>query len=157
MKSAFSASCLLLALASCSPKLIPNIDIALSDNEDHRALVQIIESYKHAFENKDVEGLMALASSRFYEDAGTPGTDDDYNYEGLRQHFTEHFKHIKAAQLNLRLKKVEVTGDKAFADYWFTSRYLMELPSGEKWQTTDEINRLDFVRENGSWKVIAGF
>ena len=144
-------------ILGCTAKRIPGLDIELEDTPDHRALIQLVEAYRAAYENKNIDGLVALASQRFYEDSGSPETDDDYNYDGLAAHFTGHFQKIKKVQLQLDLKRVEVAGDQAIVDYRYVTRYLMGLPSGEKWQVTDEINRLELVREGDTWKVLSGF
>ena len=51
--------------AGCTPKRIPGLDIELEDTPDNRALLQVVDAYRTAYENKDIDGLVALASSRF--------------------------------------------------------------------------------------------
>ncbi len=151
---------LLALLASgCQPKRIPGISIALKDTPDHRAIVDLVEQYRRAVESKDIDALLALADERFYEDAGTPETEDDYNYQGLREHFEQHFDRLGKMQLNIMLKDVEVRGDQADVDYRYVARYRMDLPAGEKWRVIDEVNRLELVRqgEGPDWKVKSGF
>ena len=151
---------LLLATAllatACGPKLIPGLDIELADTPDHRALLTIMGKYRQAYEAKDIDALTALASEKYYEDLGTPETEDDYNFEGLKSHFAEHFKQVRDLQLNINLKDVRIDGEKAHMDYHYVTRYLVKLPSGERWQVTDELNRLELVKEGQDWKVISG-
>ena len=45
----------------------------------------------------------------------------------------------------------------AIIDYRYVTRYQMDLPVGEKWQITDELNRMELVREEDRWRVISGF
>lgn len=146
-----------LLITGCTAKRIPGIEIQLADTPDNRALVKLMDNFRDALEHKDMDRLMAMASKKFYEDSGTPETDDDYSYDGLMEHFTKHFKRLKKIQLNLQLKKVVVKGNKAKVDYRYVERYLMDLPSGEKWQVTDELNRIELVKEEGKWKVLSGF
>lgn len=141
----------------CSAKRIPGIAIDLEDNQDNRALLGLLDSYRTAFEDKDVGALVGMASERFYEDLGTPETTDDYDFAGLKTHFEKHFKQLKTIQLTVSLKNVKVAGDKAHIDYRYVTRYLMELPAGERWKVTDEINRIELVREEKTWKVLNGF
>jgi hypothetical protein len=150
---------ILLACAfaqGCGPKRIPGIEIDLADIPDHRALLKVLNQYKTSLEAKDIDGLLALASPRFYEDSGTSDTGDDYSFEGLSEHFVHHFKRIKKIQLNLTLKKITANQDRAQIDYRYVTRYLMDLPAGEKWRVVDELNRMELVRENGTWKIING-
>ena len=34
---------------------------------------------------RNVDGLLVLASPRYFEDSGTPRSDDDYGYDGLER------------------------------------------------------------------------
>ena len=141
----------------CSAKRIPGIAIDLEDNPDNRALLHVLDSYRSAFEHRDVDALVGMASERFYEDLGTPETTDDYDFAGLKTHFVKHFKQLKTIQLTVSLKNVKVADDKAQIDYRYVTRYLMDLPAGESWKVTDEINRMELVREEKTWKVLNGF
>ncbi len=159
MKIASATTIVLAALlaAGCTAKRIPGLAIALADTPENRAIVKLMDDYRDAYEHKDIDKIVAMASKKFYEDSGTPETSDDYAFDGLKEHFGEHFKHLKKVQLNIQLRKVKIKGDKAKVDYRYITRYLMDLPSGEKWQVTDELNRMDLVKEKGEWKVISGF
>jgi hypothetical protein len=155
LRLAFGMSVAILAIG-CGPRLIPNLEIELKDTPDNRALLQIMEKFRQSYENLDIEALLLLASDKFYEDCGTNDTSDDYNKDGLRAHFAEHFKMIKKCNLEIILKDVKVKGDKATIDYRYVARYLMALPAGEKWQLTDEINQMEFAREKDAWMVTSG-
>ncbi|MBN2494800.1 MAG: hypothetical protein JXR96_09440 [Deltaproteobacteria bacterium] len=145
-----------LCAAGCGPKLIPGLDVELADTPDHRALLDLMASFRKSYESKDIDSLVGLASERFFEDCGSPDAADDYGYEGLRKHFDEHFKRIKKIQLNLSIKNVRVEKDSATIDYHYVTRYLMDLPAGEQWKITDELNRMELAREGGAWKVTSG-
>ena len=140
----------------CGPKMIPGLGIEISDTPDHRALLQVLDSFAQAFEQKDIDGLVGLASKNFFETSGSTETDDDYGYDGLRKHFTEHFKRVEKIKLEMQLKDVEVTEDQATVDYRYVTRYLMKLPSGDKWKLTDDVNRMKLAREEGQWKILSG-
>lgn len=146
----------LLPIAGCGPKRIPGLDVEVADTPDHRALLKVLNEYKLAFEERNIKALVALASPRFYETSGSADTKDDYNYDGLEKHFTQHFQYTENCSLNISLKHIEVQGQEAMIDFHYVTRYLMKLPSGEKWQITDDLNRMKFVKENGQWKIISG-
>jgi hypothetical protein len=157
MKSRVALFMSLAILAvGCGPRLIPNLEIELADTPDHQALLQIMDKFRQSYENLDIEGLLALVSDKFYEDSGTNDTSDDYNKDGLRTYFIEHFKTIKKCNLEIVLKDVKVTNDKATIDYRYVARYLMALPSGEKWQLTDDVNQMELARENKKWLITSG-
>jgi hypothetical protein len=145
-----------ILLSGCGPKLIPNLQIELADTPDHRALLKVMDSWRAAFQNKDTNALTALASPRFFESSGSTGTKDDFAYQGIKTHFEEHFKNVKQCVMDYDIKGVTVDKDTAEIDYHYISRYLMVLPSGERWQLTDDLARMKLVRENGEWKILSG-
>jgi hypothetical protein len=145
-----------LVAFGCGPRLIPGLGIELSDTPDHRALLRVLESFVQAYEKKDIDGLVSLASKNFFETSGSTDTDDDYNYDGLRDHFTEHFKLVEKIKLEMQLKDVRVSENETIVNYRYVTRYLMKLPSGDKWKLTDDINRMKLAREEGQWKILSG-
>ncbi|RME22046.1 MAG: hypothetical protein D6806_13590 [Deltaproteobacteria bacterium] len=152
----FAVAIVALVLSACGPKLIPGLDIEVADTPDNRALLNLLERFQQAYQNKDVDTLVSLAASSFYETCGTQDTSDDYDVQGLRKHFTEHFKKVKKLSLTIGLKDLRVDGDRAVIDYHYLARYLLELPSGERWQIKDDMQRMHLVRENGQWKIVSG-
>jgi ketosteroid isomerase-like protein len=140
----------------CGAKHIPGLAIEVEDTPDNRALVQLVEAFRQAFERKDIDALVGMASPRFFENAGNNDAADDYNYDGLREHFGEHFKQIEKVTLDVHLRDVVVSGETAYVDYRFVTRYLMKLPAGDKWKVTDDVNRMNLAKEDGNWKVISG-
>jgi len=144
-----------MLVAACGPKMIPGLDIEVADTPDNRALLGL-EKFQQAYETKDVDALVALASPKYYETSGTSKTDDDYNLEGLRTHFSDHFKMLEKVTLNIGLKDIKVEGNTATIDYHFLARYQMKLPSGERWQIKDDVNRMKLAKEDGKWKVLSG-
>jgi hypothetical protein len=145
-----------LVAFGCGPKLIPGLGIELADTPDHRALLRVLESFVQTYEKKDIDGLVSLASKNFFETSGSTDTDDDYNYDGLRDHFTEHFKLVEKIKLEMQLKDVRISENEAIVNYRYVTRYLMKLPSGDKWKLTDDVNRMKLAREENQWKILSG-
>ncbi|HOX42838.1 MAG TPA: hypothetical protein PK668_04525 [Myxococcota bacterium] len=143
-------------LAGCSPKRIPGLGISVDDTPDNRAIVQVLKDYAEAFEAKDLERLVGLASESYFETAGTPDPVDDYNRDGLRAKMTEYFKTIDKPTVSLTLKSLKVEEQRATVDYQYVCRYLMKLPSGERWQVTDELARMELEKVGQDWKITRG-
>jgi len=147
---------LAFGLLGCGPKMIPGMDIDIPDTADSRAVVKLFEAYQQAMELKKIDALVGMASKRLYETCGTNDTADDYNLDGLRQHFVDHFKRIEKVLFNYKLKEVKVEKDTGHLDYQYVARYLMKLPSGDKWEIADNITRMEVVKEDGQWKILNG-
>ena len=54
-------------------------------NEDNPKIIETVEQYRRRLLEHNVDGLLVLASQTYFEDSGTPRSDDDYGYDGLRQ------------------------------------------------------------------------
>lgn len=158
MRTGIILSVVLFSLSAfgCGPKLIPGLGIELKDTPDHRAILKVLDEFAQAYEKKDIDGLVSLASKNFFETSGSTETGDDYGYDGLHRHFTEHFKMVEQIKLEMQLKNIEVSENEATVDYRYVTRYLMKLPSGEKWKLTDDVNRMKLAREEDHWKVLSG-
>src|SRR5688500_8958690 len=70
-------------LASCAHQNLL-AGTTVTDSEDNRALLGTIEEYRMRLIEKNVDGLLILASERYFEDSGTPTAEDDYGYDGLK-------------------------------------------------------------------------
>ena len=54
-------------------------------NEENIKIIETVEQYRRRMLEHNVDGLLVLASQTYFEDSGTPRSDDDYGYEGLKQ------------------------------------------------------------------------
>ena len=61
----------------------------------------------------NVEGLLVLASQSYFEDSGTPRSDDDYGYEGLRQVLSSKLKLVKSLRYEIEYRNINVRGNQA--------------------------------------------
>ncbi|MFA6034366.1 MAG: DUF4440 domain-containing protein [Myxococcota bacterium] len=150
------AACV-VSLCACEPKVIPGTQI--KDSPDARAIGKLVmERYRNAMEARDTATILSMASPRFYETTGTPSPADDYNYDGLKKKIEDKFKKILALNLDLALQDIVVEKEKgtAFVRYHYFLRYLVKYPSEERWETQSEDAQMNFVLENGEWKVING-
>ena len=66
-----------LAVA-CTPKKIPGTE--LDDTDDTRAILDVMEKYRLALEQRDAQSIINLAHESFKDDGGSANPDDDYDY-----------------------------------------------------------------------------
>lgn len=146
----------LLLAVGCGPSMIDGTDI--EDTEANRALFDLIESYRAAMEQRDVDALAVLLSTDYFENASTTATSkDDYGIEALRGkvlHLLDD--HVKAIQFRIRLTRIEVSGDRGHADYEYWLKFLYTEGGREGWHVKNDFNRLEFVREGEDWKIAGG-
>jgi len=151
----FSAAALLagLALAGCARK-IPNTDI--DDTRENRSLIAVVDEYRKAFVNRNVQGIMALVSRDYFDDAGTSDTSDDVDYRLLPQVLAETFGKLPDVKLDIGVTEIRVTGDKASVDMFYDARYRVATPRREVPKRDSDVQRLVLKREGEQWKIISG-
>jgi len=159
MKKTF-VFCIVLAISSiitaCPPKYIPGTTIV--DNDENRAIVMLMEKYRRAFEEKDVDTIMSLVSKNFYENGGNADPSDDYNYEGLKKNLKDKFSKTRAQGLEIRIKSIDFDreNNRVSVKYNYFVKFQMALSSGDRWETASDTAEMIFVKENGEWKIIKG-
>jgi hypothetical protein len=153
MKTTWFALLLLMSIG-CGAKLIPGTKLA--DTPDNRAMSSAIEKYRRAMEARDVDALLALASKDYKEDGGTPGTSDDYGYEGLKRVLGERFAKVRALRLQVTIARVEVSGNRARIEY----RWEMQCQYAHKekigWHVKTDDNRFELERVGAQWLFTSG-
>ncbi len=144
----------LAAFAGCSPKRIPGTQI--DDTPDTRAVVAVIDAYRHAAERRDADAVMALVSSKYFDDGGTPDPGDDVDYDQLRQRLVGDYAKLVAVRLEIDVRGIDVTEGKADAYVFYDERFRIRTRTGEVPKQASDVHRMRFVREDGAWKFVSG-
>lgn len=150
---------LVLALAvstlACSKAYIPNTDV--EDTTQNREVILFCEKYRHAMEDKNVAELLKMMSPGYFEDAGNAKTEDDADYEKIREFLTTDFLHTMGVRYEIRYRKVTFTETKhIYVDYTYAAAWKIPGVEKEEWHHTVADNRLDLVRDGDSYKILAG-
>ncbi len=145
----------LVATTGCGPKYVKGTKIEYSD--DKQALADIVERYRLAMEQRDVEALRALASRDYYENGSTT-TDptDDYGYAGLEQVFSDLKNNVKEIRYEIDITSIAILGEAATVDFEYTGQYLFTVGERDRWETVTDKNRLTLRQEEGAWRIVNG-
>mgnify|MGYP000985237825 CR=1 FL=1 len=142
-------------LSSCAHTLIPGTTVR--DTDDNRAVYKVIEQLQDAIRSRNVDALLALVSTSYYEDMGSASNNDDYGYYELKNTILpESFHAAKEVFLTIQLHDIQTEGKTAYADVRYTSKARIEVASGSIWDSHKEFNRIEFTKEDGIWKITAG-
>jgi hypothetical protein len=149
--------CAVAAVASgCAARKIPGTD--LDDNDDTRAILDVMEKYRTAVETKDSQAIIGLVSENFKDDGGSTDPDDDLSYKDLYTKLPARFQQLDEIRLELNVKKIEFTEDQsgARATYTFTATFRMPRLSSKS-QSETEIKQMTFKRaDKRVWKILSG-
>ncbi|MCB9597109.1 MAG: hypothetical protein H6719_30575 [Sandaracinaceae bacterium] len=143
----------LSALAGCSTGNIPNTDVA--DNSENREVLEFVERYRHAVERRRVGEILTLVSERFFDDNGTIQTEDDRDYDQLREELGR-FEELLDVRYEMRYRRVTFRSDRVLVDFTYTASFKIATPTGDRWETRLRDNRIELVRESGEFRIISG-
>jgi len=145
-----------LALLACGPAYIEGSTVP--DTAENRDLLDAVEQYRLAIEQRDAGALVEKVARGYFENASTTSDPkDDYGYEQfLRKVLPVLQDNVKKVIYKITVEKVSIKGSQAsaFIEYELTFQYVEGGVEG--WASGKDKNRLDFVLEDGRWKIIAG-
>jgi hypothetical protein len=143
--------------AACEPTLIPNTRV--EDTSENREVVDFIEKYRTAIENRNVAALLALASQNYFDDMGTPAGKDDIDYEGLKAALQRVRDEILGARYQISYRAVTYDQDqRVLVDVLYTGWFRVNPASdtGPEWKRRLEPHRLVLAREDGQYRILSG-
>ena len=143
-------------VAGCGARMIPNTDVP--DTEPNREVIALCEEYRAAVEERNAAGILRLVSQRYFDDNGTPLSDDDLDYAGLQERFVRWESDVHQVRYEIRYRRVlydEGSGH-VFVDYTYTSHFQVEGVEGAEWRQRLRDNRMELVREDGHLRIVSG-
>jgi hypothetical protein len=151
----------ILVLPACKPDLLPGTNV--EDTASNRAVIEFLTRYHHALTERSPDAVVALCAPDYFEDNGTMTPADDYGIDGLRTRLQEGFKQTKELALDITVQKVEREKDLVKVSYRFKQRALVTFPSGDKWLSNTDVNRLVLrsdagadTTDPGSFHILSG-
>ncbi len=126
-------------------------------NEENRKIIQTIEEYRQRLMQRNVPGLLALASPRYFEDSGTPRSDDDYGYDGLRKVLERQLPRVKSLRYDIEYRNIRVTGTEAEVEVFLDGSFEISAPeAGDRYRRVNDYHRFLLNKEGDEWKFLAG-
>ncbi|MBM4320686.1 MAG: nuclear transport factor 2 family protein [Deltaproteobacteria bacterium] len=144
-----------LLLPGCTPSLIP--DTTVPDTAENREICQIMERYRRAMEQRDVDALRLLTSRRYFENASTTADPtDDWGYPELEKVLEELKTAVKMATYDIKITRIHIDGRTAEVDYEYTWNFQYTDGEQDSWTRKTDVNRLSLMKDGAEWKIVAG-
>jgi hypothetical protein len=126
-------------------------------SEQNRRIIEVVEQYRRRLLERNVTGLLALASTRYFEDSGTPRSDDDYGYEGLKQVLTTKLQRVKSLRYEIEYRSIRPVGSKVEVEVFIDGSFeLASAESGDRYRRVNDYHRFVLDSEDDKWKFLAG-
>lgn len=149
---------LLLAALCCacaSVRTIPGTKVP--DTRQNREILQRIEEYRIAMEQRDAAKLLSMAHPNYYEDSGTPTGADDYGYPGLKRVLDRVMPSARAIRCALQYRRITVEGRRASVDVRYDISYQVATELGEKWERRQNDKRFELEYDGERWLFLSGY
>ncbi len=155
---------LLLALVGASTgcahgRYLPGTTILAT--ETNREIIDTIEQYRLLLIEKNVNGLLLLASHKYFEDGGTPESNDDYGYSGLEAILTGRLQRVESIRYEIQYKSIKIdSSGHAVVEAFLSGAFELQGEAGERYRRINDYHRFVLERStNGGsakWKFLSG-
>jgi hypothetical protein len=144
-----------IAAGGCATKNIPNTRV--EDTEENQEIVDFMENYRKAVENRDTGGLLAMTSDMYFDDMGTPAGDDDVDYDALKLGLGRLRSEVLAARYQISYRGVTyIANDHVLVDVLYTGWFKVNTLDGPQWRRRLEPHRVVLARQDSKLKIISG-
>jgi hypothetical protein len=127
----------------------------------NREIVETIEEYRMRLTEKNVDGLLLLASDKYFEDGGTPQANDDYGYSGLAAILTGRLQRVESIRYDIQYKNIKVGADgRAEVEAYLSGAFELQGEVGERYRRVSDYHRFVLERSttggSSKWKFLSG-
>lgn len=154
LKLAGIAALLSLGGACAEPNFFPGTTIVKS--EETQKIVDTIDQYRVRLAERNVDGLLVMASEKYREDSGTPRSDDDYGYEGLRHVLKTRLIRLKSIWYEIEMRDIRVRGKQADVDVFLNGSFELAANGEERYRRVNDYHRFILEKEGDRWKFLSG-
>ncbi len=138
----------------CGAALIPNTDV--EDNAENRQIIEFMEGYRHAVEDRNIGKLLKLASPDYYDDSGTPSANDDVDYEGLATKLATWKERLVKVRYEIRYRRVTRVRERIFVDFTYTGSFHLKTEAGDHAVRRLEDNRVVLAQNDDGFLILSG-
>jgi hypothetical protein len=125
--------------------------------EENRKIIETVEEYRRRLLQRNWVGLLALASPKYFEDSGTPRSDDDYGYDGLKIVLEKRLPRVKSLRYDIEYRNIRVTGTEAEVEVFVDGSFEIAAPeAGDRYRRVNDYHRFLLAKEGDEWKFLAG-
>jgi hypothetical protein len=152
----FPVGVLTLLLCGCAPKKIPGTD--LDDTSDTRAVIDVLQKYRSAVEQKNTDALMTMVDESFRDDGGTSSPDDDTDFGSLPAKVSARFSKVVDLRLEVTIKRIEFDTENQVARVTYSYRLNFKMPEySSRNQGENDLKQMLLKRVSGEhWKITSG-
>lgn len=142
------------ALAACSPSLLPGTEVR--DTRENREVYGVLRAYAVALQTKDAAAVLALVAPDYYDGAGTPSPEDDLDRAGLERSLASDLGQVDSLKVEIGVKRIEVSGDRAQAQLFYDGYFRVKTPSGAVPKRQSDLHQMELRKVGSAWLITSG-
>ena len=105
--------------------------------------------------------LLLLASDKYFEDGGTPESNDDYGYAGLATVLNGRLQRVQSIRYDIQYRSLKISADgRAEVEAFLTGAFELQGEVGERYRKISDFHRFVLERAAGGgtakWKFLSG-
>lgn len=143
-----------ISAAGCAPRRLPGTEIP--DNDETRAILTIVETYRQAMERREAGAVLALVAPEYFDGGGTPEPADDLDRVGLEQQLPQDLARMEGLRLDMKVRDIQVEGDRARAEFSFDAYYRVKAPGGMVPRRDTDVHQMTLRRAGDGWLITSG-
>jgi hypothetical protein len=124
--------------------------------EQNGKIIETVEQYRRRLIEHNIEGLLVLASDKYFEDSGTPRSDDDYGYEGLKRVLATQLQRVRSLRYDIEYQDIKIQGNRAEVKVFLDGSFELAAESGDRYRRVNDYHRFVLEQEKDKWKFISG-
>jgi hypothetical protein len=125
--------------------------------EENGKIIETVELYRRKLLERNVEGLVLLASERYFEDSGTPRSDDDYGYEGLKSMLGKRLARVNSMRYEIEYRSIQRNGTRAEVEVFLDGSFELTAKSGDRYRRVNDFHRFVLERHGPEkWQFLSG-
>ncbi len=144
-------------LGACAhQEYFPSSTIPKTD--ENKQIIETVESYRRRLLERNVEGLLVLASEKYFEDSGTPRSDDDYGYNGLKMVLSKRLSRVQSMRYEIEYRSIKHAGNRAEVEVFLDGSFELSAKSGDRYRRVNDYHRfiLERTPTDEKWRFISG-
>lgn len=125
--------------------------------EENSLIIDTVELYRRKLLERNVEGLLLLASDRYFEDSGTPRSDDDYGYQGLKMVLTQRLTHVQSMRYEIEYRAIRREGRRAEVEVFLDGSFELSADHHDRYRRVNDYHRFVLEKQaNEKWQFLSG-
>ena len=127
--------------------------------DENQKIIDTIDLYRQRLTSQNIDGLIVLASEHYREDSGTPRSDDDYGYNGLKEVLRKRLSRLKSIWYEIEMRDIQIHEKEASVDVFLNGSF--ELAStapevGDRYHRVTDYHRFVLEKDGDRWKFVSG-